>query len=182
MPDQNEFEDATEFFTNQLRLPVNGKTYVIPDVDIELGLELLGVLNNDADSSLAKAKTVDLYKRLLGPVWDQMLADKVPIQIAIRVGETALVDATQGRALAKLVWKHGISPEALAAKKAAAPKTPKAPTDRLPKQAKKKTRSTRSPRMAAENATPSPASTSGTSSPTATQPSPAPTQERPAAE
>lgn len=151
------FEDAREFFTGPLALPIRGKTYVIPEVDIDLGLALTGILTG-GKSEFDKKPVEYLYQRLLGPVWDEMKADGVPGSIIVRVGETALADFSQGRDIARMVWRYGVSPEALAAAKAATPQTQKTATP-----------STRSRSTAAAAKTPTPASTSGTSSPKATR-------------
>lgn len=164
------FDDAQEFFAGPLTLPIRGKSYTLPEVDLELGL-MLAQAAEGKKTKLDGMPTTVLYARLCGDVWQQMLDDKLPGAIMVRVGETALTDFTQGRDIAKLVWKYGVSPEALAAQKAANQQTArKQPTDRQPK---KSTRSTRSPRSATGTATPSPASSSGTSSPTATKRAPA---------
>lgn len=159
------FDDAAEFFDGPLVLPIRGKTYTIPEPDIELGLAIAGITAGQKVKQFEGKPVHYLYRALLGPVWDQLEADGVPGIIINRVGETAMVDFTQGRELAKLVWKHGVSPELLAATKMAA-----APQQEIPASL---TASKRSSSTAAAGKTPSRASTRATSSRTATRRTPA---------
>lgn len=156
-PASDGFEDAREFFTGPLKLPIRGKTYTVPEVDIDLGLALTGILTG-GKSEFDDKPVEYLYQRLIGPLWDELKADGVPGDIIIRVSETALADFSEGRDIARLVWRYGVSPEALAAAKAATQQTTKTAT-----------RSTRSRSSAAAAKTPTPAPTSGTKSRTTTQ-------------
>lgn len=140
------FKDFREFAEN-LRLPINGKTYDIPPVSARLGIQLLGLAKGDDVPELAGLSGLDLWKALLGSAWDDMVADDVPMSAIARAGLTALADYQQGRVVAEAVWEGGIDPERMAAQVAATLKDskPSTTTDEA-------------------STTPTPASTSGTSS------------------
>lgn len=139
-------------FTHPLVLTVNGVDYEIPPVDVELGLELLGILQGDQP---ATAMTMpDLYARLLGSAGERMLADKVPFAAYDRAAIAALADFNAGREIALRVWETGLPPEQLAALVAATEA------------------STRSTSTEAATRAPAPASTSGTTSRRARRPAP----------
>ena len=140
------FKDYAEF-AEPIALPINGKTYTIPPCPAGLGLEILAL---EVDS---KTPAVELFRRLLGSTWDQMIADDVPLAAVSRAGLVAMVDVQLGRESAEAVWEAGISPEAVAA--LAAAKTTEG--------------STPSPSTDAETSTPRRASMSGTTSPKATK-------------
>lgn len=124
------FKDFREFAEN-LRLPINGKTYDIPPVPARLGIQLLGVAKGDDVPELAALTGLDLWRALLGSAWDEMVADDVPMSAIARAGLTALADYQQGRAVAEAVWEGGIDPERMAARVAALLKdsTPSTTTD-----------------------------------------------------
>lgn len=124
-----------EFAPEPLAFPIGSKLYVLPPLDYRLGLRLQQILAGD-DDSLNDAKGEDLFQLVLGPLWDEMKADGVPLEAMQRAGFVALADYQYGRAMAEKVWENGLDPEALAAALTAAASTGrKQPADR-------KTRST----------------------------------------
>lgn len=141
-----------EFAPEPLTFPIGGKLYELPPLDYRLGLRLQQILAGE-DDSLDGAKGEDLFRLVLGSLWDEMKTDGVPLDAMNRAGFAALADYQYGRAMAEKVWENGLDPEALAAAlTAAAPKGRKRPADR-------KTRSTPT---AAASSTRSRASGSGT--------------------
>jgi hypothetical protein len=114
------FQDFADFADELgLRLPIDGKTYLIPPIDAETGLwcqnlmqvggrvvaghvvteEDVELLDDDAERSL--------YQRLLGPVHEQMVADNVPWTAIKNAALTVLWDATAGRETAEKFWNAG---------------------------------------------------------------------------
>jgi len=145
------FKAYEDFAEEPLALPVNGKTYIVPELGIDAGLKIAGVFAG-TDTSLNKAPIEDAAKLLLGGLWDEMKADGVPLNAAMRVFYTVLADVQEGRAVAEGVWESGFDPKALAefAERKANELNP-------PNRA-----SRRSSNTGAARKTPSPASTSGT--------------------
>ncbi len=149
-----EFE---EFLEEPLVLPIGGKHYTIPPVGAQEGVLLSALFESTrtgATTDLDDDSEVTLYKRVLGPAFDQLLEDNVPTPALVLAGKTALILFLHGRTVAEKFWNAGGNPagEARAAKKAA-PKP----------RAKRPARST-STNTVEETTTPSPDSTSGTSS------------------
>lgn len=118
------FRDLDEFFDDSLRLPVAGKTYVIPAPDAEVGLlcqRLMHAglaaeqgqavdgeeLNKLAAVVLNDDEEKDLYKRILGPVYDELFADGVKWPRIQHVGATALVWVAAGKDAALKHWESG---------------------------------------------------------------------------
>lgn len=143
-----ELREFTEFSDGPLVFPIRGKRYVAPEVDIPTGLRLSGITTGAAEQDLPAA---DLYKLILGPVWDEMIADGVPLDAAMRAGLVAVNDFMYGREYAVASWEAGLDP--------------KAATELLARTQGNRA-SRRSNRTGAAKRTPSPARTSGTSSPT----------------
>ncbi|WP_188197216.1 DUF7426 family protein [Nonomuraea sp. SYSU D8015] len=119
------FRDLDEFFDPNLRLPIKGKTYVIPPPDAEVGLLVqrlmhAGIaveagqdvdttnLNELAETVLTnESKDSDLYQRLLGPVWDELFADRLDWPVIQHVGETVLLWVAAGIDAARRHWEAG---------------------------------------------------------------------------
>lgn len=110
-----------------LVLPAGDKEYTVQPVDYETGLSLLAT---GTSKSPIKRNTEDreLFKLVMGPAWDEMLADGQPYPVVFRAGmatvqyQTALVsglDCEQAVTLAEAVWESGLDPEAVAAALAA---------------------------------------------------------------
>lgn len=172
------FNAVDEFLDDRMELPYRGKFYAIPPADAELGLECARTwaIAGKVSQALADAAQLDgpeqqqkladieaqfgkvdlddeeeheLYRRLLGPVWQELQDDGVPWPVIKHMGVTAYVWACSGMADAMLEWER-VKPD---------PTLRPAPQDRLPKQ----TRSTT--RKGGGSGTKRPASTSGTKSP-----------------
>lgn len=109
-------KDYLEFAVGPLRLPVNGKLYEIPPVNIATGLLLRkAVVDNEqaAIEELAGGDEEAAYRRILGPVYDEMKADGVPFAALDRVYLTAITDHQRGRLIAETVWELGHDPKAI---------------------------------------------------------------------
>jgi hypothetical protein len=150
------FKAYEEFAAEPLAFEIKGKTYVVPELGIDAGLKFAGVFAGK-DKSLDKAPIEDLFRLILGDMWDQMKTDAVPINAALRVGYSALADLQEGREAAEAVWESGFDPKALAefAERKANP----------PKPASQPSSNTASARK-----TPPRAATKRTTSPRVTQP------------
>jgi hypothetical protein len=107
--------EAYESFAEEpLAFPIGTKTYTHTAVTIEAGIRLNAILTGTADDS-ATLTEIDLWKLTLGPLWDQMIADGVPLHAATRAGLTALTDFQYGRVVAEAAWVAGANPKALEA-------------------------------------------------------------------
>lgn len=159
------FKDLDEFFDDSLKLPVGGKTYVIPGPSAETGLwcqrRMIAAQRNkrrqDAgqpieDDGLDDDEEADLYQRCLGPVYDQMIADDVAWNKIKHCGITAYLWCAGNVVAAEQYWES--DPEALARAQ-----------NRAARRATAKSGSKRKTVGAAETMTRRRASTSGTKSP-----------------
>jgi hypothetical protein len=127
------FRDLDEFFDDTLPLPIKGKTYVVPGPDADTGLlcqRLMAVgitaaQGGDIDAAqLDDAGEIDLYARVLGPVYQELLADKVSWPRIKHAGTTAFLWIAADLDTAMKFWEMG--PEAEAPdRKAAASSTPR---------------------------------------------------------
>ena len=144
-----------DFAQEPLAFPIGRKVYTVPPIGLVEAIKLEQVLSGD-DKSLEGAPAEDLWRLVLGPVWDQMVKDNVPSEAAARAGMAALADFRMGRDAAEAAWEAGDNPEALAAAMAA--KVTQAST---PKPAASK----RSRATASATPTPKPATTRRTTSP-----------------
>lgn len=120
------FQDLDEFFDSSLRLPVGGTTYVVPSPDAATGLyaqRLFQIFVNArtdrkvAEEDLAKLQLEDgeerdLYMRLLGPVYQQMVDDGVQWEKLKFCGTTALMWVAVSLQAAEKFWERGGIPEA----------------------------------------------------------------------
>lgn len=118
------FRDYDDFTNASLRLPIKGKTYTIPSPNAATGLlcqrllamgasAALGVEADDdtVDAILSDDDEKDLYTRLLGPAWDEMIADEIPWMIMQHAGTTAMVWVVQGWAAAEEYWNRQGGPD-----------------------------------------------------------------------
>lgn len=105
------FEDLDEL-VEPLALPIRGKTYVLPKVQLEDGIRLRSVLDGAPDESLTDAVVEGI---LLGPVAAELGADGVSDEWKTRVYMTALANFRHGRAQAEIMWKTGGDPKAVTA-------------------------------------------------------------------
>ena len=106
-----QLREYTEFAEGPLEFPIRGKVYTAPEVGIELGLRLNGIATGETEQDLP---AVELYKLLLGPVWDEMISDGVPLNAAMRAGMVAMNDFQYGREYAAATWEAGLDPKAAA--------------------------------------------------------------------
>jgi len=141
--------EYTTFATPPLAFPINGKTYTLAPLGIEAGIRLAAAIVGK-DDELNDLSGSALWRLVLGTVWDDMIADGVPLEAATRAGLAALADHQQGRAFAEVIWETGADPKALE-KYLTEQLTPNRATRRSPSTAKATT-------------TRKPVSTSGTTS------------------
>ncbi|TIH33677.1 DUF7426 family protein [Subtercola vilae] len=102
-----------EFDVDPLVFPYKEAEYVCPPLSITAGLKL-AEMQRDSESEAAQQGPVELWKMLLGPLWDRLIEDDVPEQFATRCGLTALADYQYGRNVAEATWEAGVDPKALA--------------------------------------------------------------------
>jgi hypothetical protein len=159
------FSDLDEYFDPGLTLTVLGKEYTLPLPSAELGLwcrratQMAGGLDSastDEEIQAAAELAVDLpplpgemtfHERLLGTVYQEMMAAHVPDPYIQFCASTAYIWIVGGEDMAKRYWEAGGRPEA------------RGPDNRADRRANARKTST-----AAASATKPPASTSGTSS------------------
>lgn len=124
-----------------LRLPIGGRVYLLPPISAELGPRVQALIDygidialgndpeaDDAGQVLDDVAERDLYKEVLGQVYDVMQADGVPWAALKHAAMTSIIDATRDRAEAELYWERLGKPEPA--------KTPvKLPADRKPRKA-----------------------------------------------
>lgn len=136
------FTNYDEFADDSITLPVGDKAYTIPGVDAQLGLwcqRLMSValqvqqgqqpqpipplpaLPDDpnqnpitADGNGNVEDDQRLYRRVLGPVWDQLLADGQSWPKIQLISQTAIFWIGSGLEMAQRFWESGGNPEAVA--------------------------------------------------------------------
>lgn len=164
------FGDLDRYWSPGLTLTVRGQEYTVPLPSAELGLwcqriaSTAGAIHQASTQQEIQAavekieslpeldgEDLTLAQRLLGPVYDQMVADKVPFPYIEFCGNTAYVWIIAGEEAAERFWKSGGRPEAMR------------PANRGERRAAKK--ATGQTNTAAASATRSQASGSGTRSP-----------------
>jgi hypothetical protein len=116
-----------EFAKEPLVFPYRGKEYVLPPVNIPNG-RLLGKILEGKDKKLNQIRGEELWKIVLGGLWEKFLEDDVPLDFAVRCGLTALADIQYGREYAEVTWKVGADPKALQKYMAEEKATQAAPT------------------------------------------------------
>lgn len=154
------FADYEEYEDDHLELPIHGKTYRIPPASISTGALLARVRAGETDL-LDGMSNEDAMRLVLGPAYDEMVADDISSRALGRAYMTAGAFHEGGADMAKKVWDRSIDPELEAALEAAMQK-------KVGNRASRRA-STRSSSTAAASRTPSPASTSGTRSPKGTR-------------
>ncbi|QWT24939.1 hypothetical protein KPL76_06170 [Subtercola sp. PAMC28395] len=107
-------KDYQEFTAGPLVLPVNGKNYTVPPLSIEAGIRF-DELASGRDHDAAQAAPNELWKLVLGPLWEVLLSDGVPSKALERIGLTAVADHQYGRDMAEATWEAGVDPNRLAA-------------------------------------------------------------------
>ncbi|MGW4639550.1 DUF7426 family protein [Sphaerisporangium sp. NPDC004334] len=110
------FKDLDEFFVDTLPLPVGGKTYVVPPADAETGLLCQRLMAAGIDAangkqvdlaSLDDAGEKDLYRRCLGAVYDELIADGVTWPKVKHCGVTAFLWIAGDVDTAETYWLSG---------------------------------------------------------------------------
>lgn len=102
-----------EFAQEPLAFPIGGKVYTVPPLGFTDGITLQRVISGEP-TELTDAPVEDGWKLILGPVFDEMVADKVPMEAIARAGFTAMTDFQFGREAAERVWESQLDPKALA--------------------------------------------------------------------
>jgi hypothetical protein len=124
------FPEVAAFLGETLDLPINGTVYSIPAVDGETGVRLTARFTDAAektdagegDEEVDDLSEIQLYKECLGPVYAQLLANKVPWPMIKAAALTALAWHVHGEATALVVWERGGFPKrALTSEKTAEP-------------------------------------------------------------
>jgi hypothetical protein len=120
-----------EFFDDTLTLPVGGTDYTVPAPTAETGLLCQRLMQAGVAAASGKEtdltdladldddQETDLYKRCLGPVYDQMLAAKVSWPVLKHCGVTVFLWIAVDVDAAMKFWESGGDPEALAPNRAA---------------------------------------------------------------
>lgn len=121
MTDNTSGFDDYEEFAEPLRLPVRGKTYTIPEATLSKARIMHQFMANP-DKIPKDLNTDEKFSRfiLTDAVYDELIADDVPVPALTRMVSVVSIDVVQGRVAALAAWKVGRSPEALAAVMAAA--------------------------------------------------------------
>jgi hypothetical protein len=94
--------------------PIGGKKYTLKPVSIPNG-RILANLISGRDKKLSAAPSEELWRLVLGDLWDAFEADGVPVEAATRAGLTALAEFQYGREAAEAAWEAGADPKALQA-------------------------------------------------------------------
>jgi hypothetical protein len=110
----DELSDFNSFALPPLAFPLGGKKYTLPRVSIPAGIILADILSGK-DKRWAKKDGVELFKLVLGPLWDEMIADDVPLDFMTRCALTAIADHQYGRDVAIVTWETGADPKGLPA-------------------------------------------------------------------
>lgn len=134
------FVDLDELLDDTLPLPIGGRVFAVPSCDAELGLwcqrlmsaaaainagqkplpvpPLKPLPGSDDPEIVADGAQVPadeaLYRRLLGPAWDELQAAGVGWEKITVVAQTAIFWVASGRAAAEAFWNSGGNPEASA--------------------------------------------------------------------
>jgi len=110
-------EQLGSFLDPILAVPFRGKTYQVPAVDAETGLRLqklvsAGVRAATEDSLdpatielVNDADELGFYETVLGPVYDELLADGASFPALKFIGQTALLWHAQDYAMAETFWR-----------------------------------------------------------------------------
>jgi len=102
------FRDLTDIL-GPITLPIRGKDYTLPEISLADGLRL-----HAAGAGKAPLSVKDMLTIILGPVYQDMLDNKVPPSMIDRALWTGMADFQTGREAAEQVWEHGVPKEVLA--------------------------------------------------------------------
>lgn len=115
------FRDLDEFFRPSLKLPIRGKVYEVQSPDAETGLWAQRLMSSATRAAkdgaelteeqasslmLDDAQEADLYKRLLGDAFQEMLDDKVNWEQMKHAGMTALIWSAGNTQAAEEFWNN----------------------------------------------------------------------------
>lgn len=138
-------DDLGDFLSPTLDLPVAGKVYRVPSPPARVGLRLqaahavmaagrAGATPRPSDLAIAATDdgSTSLEQDTLGPVYQQMLDDDVPVEAVKRAATTAYLWIVIGEEAATRYWRTPLG-------EARAPETPALPS--TPGAAEPKTRS-----------------------------------------
>lgn len=115
------FKDLDDFFDDGLALPVGGKTYRVPAPSAETGLYcqrlaeagVAAAQGKDVpEAELDDVRELQLYQRVLGGVYDELIADGVSWPKIKHVAVTAFMWVAGNVEAAEAYWEKG--PEAQA--------------------------------------------------------------------
>jgi hypothetical protein len=101
-----------KFAAEPLVFPYGGKKYVLKPVNIPNGRTLAKIIEGK-DKKLSAQPAEEVWKLALGELWDEFIADDVPLSFAVRAGLTALAEIQYGRETAEAAWEAGGDPKAL---------------------------------------------------------------------
>ncbi|MER6505900.1 hypothetical protein ABT158_03765 [Nonomuraea sp. NPDC001636] len=116
-----QFRDLDEFFDDSLPLPIGGKTYRVPPADAETGLfcqrlmtaGIAAANGTQVDAAqLDDQGETDLYRRVLGTAYDEMIADRVSWPRIKHAGITAFLWIAGDTDTAAKYWDAGPEPDA----------------------------------------------------------------------
>jgi len=109
------FDDLSEILDPHLRLPIGGRTYLVPGVNAAIGLRLQALqavaqqrrLSGSERESLQLGDDdeLDLVRDCLGAAYQQMVDDDVPWDWIKHAGMTAFLRWTTGQEAAERFWR-----------------------------------------------------------------------------
>lgn len=104
-----------EEVADPLSFPLGDKSYTV-EVGLAAGIRLKKIMEQQAADETVDPLTDEEFNRLvLGPTYDQMLKDDVPLAFVARVVLTVLADFQRGREVAEVMWETQANPKALEA-------------------------------------------------------------------
>jgi hypothetical protein len=102
------FEDVA---VPPIRVSIKGKVYEIPPMPIDVAIVFRDAAAGN-EAAFEKYPDADaLYRAVLGPLYDELVQDKVPEAAVDRVLLTAMADHSHGRIHAEGIWALGPDPE-----------------------------------------------------------------------
>lgn len=112
------FAEITEFLSDELVLPIKGKTYTVPALNALDGAKITRLITlfravqagvELSEDEMAEVVSADFSDEvfgptLLGPAYDEMIADNVSGLYVARAFQTAMSFLLDGREAAEAVW------------------------------------------------------------------------------
>jgi hypothetical protein len=151
-----ELKELDSFLNPTLLVPAMGKEYRIAAVDAETGLRLQRMMTAGMKTSAGQELSEkdielvsdedeeDFYKTVLGPTYDELIADKVPYAGLKAIASLAMIWTTQSFDVAQQYFlAGGKAPEANREARRTATRTRTAAATTTPKPASASTTSTR---------------------------------------